>query len=313
MARILLIILTLLMHGCNSNSQTNKSVKIDELVELASISDSLLDLTTSVKYYTEILELDSTKLIALNNRGRAYVWLNQQDKGFADFDKAVELYPHERTYYTRGMAYININRYNKALPDLMRSIALNPKFGESYYGLSLIKMNQGDLDSALFFCGKADNLSYLPGLSHQIRFSIFKEKGDFKSAIDELTESIKLDPNPDNYNNRGLAKNQLKQYKDAIIDFDLAIKLEPKMAFAYNNKAFALLKLEQFDHALTTVNTSLELNSKNAYAFKNRGVIFIALGSMDKACIDLTEADKLSTDSALAAEIKLLTDRICKK
>ena len=301
------------MTGCNSNGQT-KTEQIDKLVNLATVTDSLMDLTKSVKYYSEILDLDSTKLIALNNRGRAYVWIGQLDKGFADFDKAVRLYPHERTFYTRGMAYLNINRYDKATSDLMKSIDLNPQFGESYYGLSLIKANQDSLDLALQLCDRADKLSYLPSLSRQIRFTIYQKKGDFKSVIVELTEAIKLDPtNPTNYNNRGLAKNQLKQFKDAISDFDNAIKLDSKMAFAYNNKAFALLKLKQFDNALETVNTSLDLNNKNAYALKNRAEIFIALNSKQKACLDLTQADNLSNDRELTTEIKQLMDKICRK
>jgi tetratricopeptide (TPR) repeat protein len=299
--------------GCNSNGET-KTGQIDKLVNLATVTDSLMDLTTSVKYYSDILDLDSTKLIALNNRGRDYVWLGQLDKGFADFDKAVRLYPHERTFFTRGMAYLNINRYDKAIPDLMKSIDLNPKFGEAYYGLSLIKANQDSLDLAIQLCDKADKLSYQPGLSRQIRFTIYQKKGDFKSVVNGLTEAIKLDPkNPTNYNSRGLAKNQLKQYKEAISDFDYAIKLDSKMAFAYNNKAFALLKLKQLDKALETVNTSLNLNSKNAYALKNRAEIFIALNSRQKACIDLTQAGKLNNDKELTTEIKQLMSKLCQE
>lgn len=302
------------MIGCNVSNQTNKTVRINELVNLATATDSLNDLITSVKYYSEILDLDSTNLIALYNRGTAYVALGQLQKGFADFDKTVRLYPHERTFYGRGMSYLDISRYDKAIPDLMKSIDINPKFSESYYGLSLIRANQDSLDLALFLCDKADKLSYLPVLSRQIRYTIHLKKGDYKSVVSELTEVIKINKaDPINYNDRGFAKNQLRQYKEAIGDFDYAIKLDSKMAFAYSNKAFALLKLKQFNNALESVNTSLELNSKNAYALKTRGEIFIALSSKDRACIDLTEAYKLSNDNGLTAEIKQLKDNICKK
>lgn len=284
------------------------------MVNLATAADSFMDLTASIKYYSQILELDSTKLIALNNRGRAYVWLGQLDKGFADFDKAVSLYPHERTYYTRGMANLNINRYDKATPDLMKSLDLNPKFGEAYYGLSLIKANQDSLDLAMQLCDKADKLSYLPYLSRQIHFTIYQKKGDYKAVVKELTEAIKLNPSdPNNYNNRGLARNKLKQYKDAISDFDYAIKLDSKMAFAYNNKAFALLKLKKLDSALEMVNTSLNLNSKNAYALKNRAEIFIVMNSKDKACNDLTEANKMDNDKELTTEIGQLMKKACRE
>lgn len=301
------------MTGCNSNGQT-KTEQIDKLISLANVTDSLMDFKTSVKYYSDILDLDSTKLIALNNRGRAYVWLGQIDKGFVDYNKAVRLYPHEGIFYTRGMAYLSINRFDNATSDLKKAIDLNPKFGEAYYGLSLIKANQDSLELALQLCDKADKLSYLPELSRETRVTIYQKKGDFKSVVNELTEAIKLDTtNATNYNNRGLAKNQLKQFSEAISDFDYAIKLDSKMAFAYNNKGFALLKLKQYDKALENVNTSLNLNSKNAYALKNRAKIFIALNSKQKACVDLTKADKLNSDKELTTEIKQLMDKICKE
>ncbi len=161
--RLLIILSIILIAGCKSNIKTNTD-QIDKLVNLATASDSLMDFTTSVKYYSEILDLDSTKLIALNNRGRAYVWLGQHDKGFADYDKAISLYPHERTFYTRGMAYLNINNYDKAIQDFTKSIELNPNFGEAYYGMSLIRANQDSLDLALKLCNEADKLSYLPDL-----------------------------------------------------------------------------------------------------------------------------------------------------
>ena len=35
------------------------------------------------------------------------------------------------------------------------------------------------------------------------------------------------------YNNRGVAKSELKQYKEAIADYDKAIELNPENAAAY--------------------------------------------------------------------------------
>jgi len=308
------ITLFLLCFSCNSNSQTSKSKKIDSLTKLAIVADSLQDLPASIKYYTEILKLDSVNLMALNNRGRALVWLGEIDSGFEDYDKVVKLYPHERSYYTRGMAYLSILSYDKALADLKKSIELNQNYKEPFYGLALIYANQNNLDSALLLCNKADKISYQPDLSHFIRFTIFQKKGDSKAVIAELNECIKIDPaNAMHYNNRGLAKNQLKQYKEAIIDFNMAIQLDSKMAFAYNNKAFSLLRLSQLDEALATVNRSLELDSNNPYALRNRGEIFFALSSKDKACDDLIKANDLSTDKDLTQEIRLLINRVCKK
>ena len=299
--------------SCSAKSQNDKVAKIDSLTTLATNSDSLMDFKSSIKYYSEILSIDSTKLIALNNRARAYIWIGQIEKGISDVDKAVQIYPHEETFFRRGVMYLKLGNYNKSEKDLMKSITLNPKFSDSYYWLSYIKTQQDSLDLALQLCNKADKISYQASLSLETRSIFYHKKGDFKNEIKELTSLIKLEPNnPNHYNNRGLAKNNLKQYKDAITDFDYTIKLDSRYAFAYNNKAFSLLKLNKLD-ALLLVNKSLELDSKNAYALKNRSEIHLALNDKNKACLDLIEANKISHDINLLAEIKKMAEEACKK
>ena len=58
-------------------------------------------------------------------------------------------------------------------------------------------------------------------------------------AIAAYTQVIRLKLNhvvPGVYNNRGLAKDKLKRYFDAITDYDIAIRLKPDYAYAYINR-----------------------------------------------------------------------------
>ncbi len=312
--KLFLSVLTFLFISCNSNSQTKNNDKINELLKLANTADSLMDLKNSIKYYSEILQIDSTKLIALNNRGRALVWNGQLKEGFSDFDKIVKLYPSENAFYRRGMAYLFANQYEKAISDFTQTIALNPKFSEAYYYLSIVKLKQEELDSVLSLCQQADEISYKPELSILIKTLLYKKKKEFNALIDLLDKAIENSPNdPLHYNERGLAKNELKQYKDAIIDFDKALKLNPQMAFAYNNKAFSLFNLKELEKAFKNVNLSLELNNKNSFAFKNRGNMYIAQNEIEKACLDFTNAEKFCIDNDLKIEIEVLTKKYCKK
>ena len=169
----LTIILTLLTLTCvtvTSCGQTNnktatkvdRTATLDSLIKLATTSDSLHLLKNSVKYYSMVLDIDSLKLVALINRGRALVTLGQTDKGFVDYDKAVKHYPHENTYYARGMAYCIINKYDDAMKDFAQAVLINPKFGQSYYGYSLYFLNSKKFDNASYWCHVADSLSYVP-------------------------------------------------------------------------------------------------------------------------------------------------------
>lgn len=159
----------------SSSLSQKDSIKIDSLIQLAIVSDSLFEIEKSIEYYSAILEIDSLKLVALINRGRALTALGQTEKGFADYNKAIKYYPNEETYWARGMAYVITNNFEYAFPDFAAAATINPNFGKAYYGYSLVKINNKQFKHAKYWCDKADSLSYIPGLSKSIRAEIEKE------------------------------------------------------------------------------------------------------------------------------------------
>ena len=60
------------------------------------------------------------------------------------------------------------------------------------------------------------------------------------------------------------AKHELKQYKEAIGDFDKAIELNPKDAYAYYNRGNAKHDLKQYKEAIADFDKAIELNPKDA-------------------------------------------------
>ena len=50
--------------------------------------------------------------------------------------------------------------------------------------------------------------------------------------------------------NRGIAKAHLKQYTEAIADYDKAIELEPNLVEAYTNRGNAKTNLKQYSEAI---------------------------------------------------------------
>ncbi len=311
--KLFFILLSIIFMSCSSNSIVDNQTKINDLMRLAEHADSINDLESSIKHYSEILSLDSTKLTAINNRARAYVWTGEFDKGFQDFDRAIKYFPHEKTFFDRGMALCYVKRYDEAFQDFQAALKLNAKFGEAYYGLCLVKVNQNAIQEAIAFCDKADSLEYKAGLSHQLRAEICQKTGDHLCEIKELTESINLDGlnNPANYNNRGMAYNTAGKYAEAIKDFNMAIRIDPKIAYPYNNKAFSLFKLNQTDSALILVEQSLKIKSDNSYALKNRGEILLSMKKAEQACKDFNMAKSMSQDAKQVAELETLIRSNC--
>ena len=64
-----------------------------------------------------------------------------------------------------------------------------------------------------------------------------------------------------------LAKAHLKQYTEAIADYDKAIELDPKLAPAYMNRGVAKYNLKQYSEAIADYDKAIELDPDYAPAY----------------------------------------------
>jgi len=92
------------------------------------------------------------------------------------------------------------------------------------------------------------------------------------------------------YNNRGLARYDLKQYQKAIKDYDQAIKQDPSYVAAFNNRGNSYYELAEYQRALTDFKQSLQLEPNYAKAHFNRGLVYYQLNQSDLACDDFQKA-----------------------
>ena len=92
----------------------------------------------------------------------------------------------------------------------------------------------------------------------------------------------------------------LKQYQEAINNYNKAIGLNPQSANAYNNRGTAHHALEQYQEAINDHNKVIELDpqSANAYTYNNRGTAHHALKQHQEAVNDYDEAIKLNPQHA---------------
>ena len=66
---------------------------------------------------------------------------------------------------------------------------------------------------------------------------------------------------------------------EAVADYDLAIKLDPKSVLAYNGRGEAKSKLNRFAEAIADFTQAITLDPKLASAYHNRGFAYYKLGN----------------------------------
>jgi len=204
----------------------------------------------AVEAFTRVLELDSKYMNALTNRARAHLKLNQPVNAIADFTAAIEIEPDAPQYYSsRAEAYLADGNQSAAakdlahvewlqtLTDLNLRIARSPRDANIWAARGLHLLAEHRLEEA----GKSfqNALTVVPDhLQAMIgRAKLALENGDYAATISDCTEILKRDHSYETLSLRGDAQFALKNYGEAIADYEAARRFDERVADAYRKRA----------------------------------------------------------------------------
>jgi len=83
----------------------------------------------------------------------------------------------------------------------------------------------------------------------------------------------------------------------ALADFEEAIRLDPKDAYAYSSRGNSRTMKRQFDKAIADFDEAIRLGLKIAFVYHMRGYSWQQKGDQAKAIADLDEAIRLDPNS----------------
>jgi tetratricopeptide (TPR) repeat protein len=157
-------------------------------------------------------------------------------------------------------------------------------------------------DDAISACTRAANSGRWQGhdlaIIYYNRGIEYARKSDYDRAISDYNEAIRLDPKyAFAYYNRGLVYNDQKNYDRAISDYNEAIRLDPKYAFAYYNRGLVYYIQKNYDRAISDYNEAIRLDPKYANAYRNRATAKQSKGDSTGANADFDEAARLEAST----------------
>jgi tetratricopeptide (TPR) repeat protein len=202
-----------------------------------------------------------------------------------DMDQLKQRFPNDyRAHLFAGLYYGFFSTWNEpslkpAMDNLDKAAELNPNSALSHFYTAHIlqqavflksmnwsdaqraELNQrllGELNKAL-----ALNPDLLPAVKDRAEvYFILKQ---FRQAIPDYDKAVALDPKDHGaFNDRGLAKMELGNTYDAISDFSDAIRLRPRelqQSDSYENRADAYVKTEQWALAIRDLTTAISLQT----------------------------------------------------
>ncbi len=120
-------------------------------------------------------------------------------------------------------------------------------------------------------------------------------------AIAYYTEVIGLDPTDTSivsiaYYSRGLAYAEKGEVDSAIENYNESIQLNPDFADAYNNRGSAYNQKGEIDRAIADYNQAIQLKHDNILFYNNRSMALLRAQEWEKAKSDLTIARNMGED-----------------
>jgi len=170
-------------------------------------------------------------------------------RALADLSKAIEIAPSEYPYYNaRGKLLLAFGFYKESITDFEKSIAIKPNgVALAHLGLAKYYLDDAaamsDLNQAVKIAPDYPDAFYIRGTVH-------RDNGRLKDALLDFDEAIRLSKYSEKYfNTRGMLYFRLQDGYMAVADFTKAIREKPDYAMAYFNRAVTYKK---FPYSVST-------------------------------------------------------------
>jgi tetratricopeptide (TPR) repeat protein len=142
---------------------------------------------------------------------------------------------HASYYATRGDNNLNSGNYDLAITEYTRAIELEPNSRALYYSRGLAYHQKGDFESAIddltFVFTLPENVVITDAMVYYARGQVYEDSDKHELAFIDFTEFIKLQPNDVyGYTNRAVSLESLGQIDKAIQDMEQALKLSDDLS-----------------------------------------------------------------------------------
>ena len=201
-------------------------------------------------------------------RAQHYQESKQHAKALGDYEKAVGMKPHDSEIQNQHAELIRgHNSPAKAVPELSRLISKYPGSSAYYRYRGAVLCDQGEYERALEDLNTAIARLADDGdlRTYQSRAMLFVRMKQYDKAVADYDEYVKRSSNSAtaHFERGSFYLYTLKDYKNALADFDRSLQIDPKPWHRYKRRALAHFYLRHYDKALADVAKAIELNPED--------------------------------------------------
>lgn len=235
-------------------------------------------------------------------RGNTYLALGDWTRALKDFTTAEKHNSQLSLHAEKSRAYRHMKKLDEALSECDSAIKQNPNDETAYEARARIRLAQWRNDDALKDADMAIKVANDPKWinPNEVKALVYSQREQWIKESNECDKTIAINPDEATmFIHRSYANHRLGEFKKAIDDLNEAIKLEPT-ADNYAARADANLYVDNFDGAISDANQSLKLDPENSYAFMARGAAYGHKGDKTKMRDEFQTGLKLDKEPAYA-------------
>jgi tetratricopeptide (TPR) repeat protein len=182
---------------------------------------------------------------------------------------------------------------------LARKTLSKPQRVQALMSRASLHDEQGEHAKALADCKAALKLAPRSADILYLRSTIHQSADDWRASRADLDAAVAIDPRPDLYESRGIARYNLGDYRGAREDFAVSIaETEDADSRFHTLRGMAALLLDDYREAITDFTNALAHDKHDVKALAQRAKAYEATGDTKRALADLDRLAKLVEPSA---------------
>jgi tetratricopeptide (TPR) repeat protein len=215
-----------------------------------------------------------------------------------ELDSLISIEPNADNYYLRGYFKYNAKDYKSALLDYDQSILLDKDNFKAFFSRGMLKDKLSDFYGAIIDYTKCIALNGESSKAYFNRGFSKSNVSDIKGAIEDYSKCIKLNSeHKAAFLNRGILKKDQNLFEEALSDYDNAIAIDNDFLDAVQSRAILKALMNRKD-AIQDFNAAIRIAPDDGESYYNRAVYIINFKIDADYCSDVKKAVRLGFTSA---------------
>lgn len=213
-------------------------------------------------------------------------------------DSIIRIEPNADNYYLRGYFKYNAKEYKAALLDYNKSIELNSDNFKAFFSRGMLKDKLADFNGAIIDYTKCIALNSESSKAYFNRGFSKSNISDIKGAIEDYSKCIELNPeHKAAFLNRGILKKDQNLFEEALSDYDYAIAIDTDFLDAVQSRAILKSLMNRKD-AIQDFNAAIRIAPDDGESYYNRAIYILNFKIDADYCSDIKKAVRLGFTTA---------------